>query len=84
MVILRDRTTTDLGYVSTADRSELIGQHGLTITGLRPSGIIDLNNERIDVVSDGSFIDKDEEVEIIKVEGMRVVVKKVNQQTGGD
>src|SRR5699024_8888443 len=35
-IILRDRTTTDMGYVSSSNRLELIGMEGETLTPLRP------------------------------------------------
>ncbi|MFD0956077.1 NfeD family protein [Virgibacillus alimentarius] len=76
-IILKDRTTTDLGYVSSDNRTELVGLEGLTSTPLRPSGTAVFNDERIDVVSEGSFIDKNKSVKIIKVEGMRVVVREL-------
>lgn len=75
-IILRDRTSTDLGYVSSANRSELVGLVGITVTQLRPSGAAEVNNERIDVVSEGKFVERGKEIEIIKVEGMRVVVRE--------
>ena len=34
----------------------------MTATALRPSGTIVFGDERIDVVSEGAFIDKDEQV----------------------
>src|SRR5699024_6691694 len=37
-IILRDRTTSELGYISSENRLELIGVEGKTITPLRPSG----------------------------------------------
>src|SRR5690606_33744644 len=55
-VILKDRTTTELGYVSNQNRLDLIGMEGIAATGLRPSGVAIINNERIDVVTEGSFI----------------------------
>lgn len=76
-IVLRDRTSTELGYVSMKDRPELIGKEGVTVTPLRPSGTAVFNNERIDVVSEGSFIQVNEKVEIVKVEGVRVVVRKI-------
>src|SRR5699024_4427665 len=76
-IILKDQTTTDLGYVSSDNRTELVGLEGLTSTPLRPSGTAVFNDERIDVVSEGSFIDKNKSVKIIKVEGMRVVVREL-------
>lgn len=76
-IVLRDRTTTDLGYVSSVNRLELIGLEGITATQLRPAGTAVFDNERIDVVSESAFIEKDRQVKIVKVEGMRVVVREL-------
>ncbi len=78
-VILQDQTSSELGYVSTESRLDLMGLVGMTITPLRPAGKAMFNDERIDVVSDGSFIDANEQVKVIHVEGMRVVVTKYHQ-----
>ncbi|WP_407939238.1 NfeD family protein [Oceanobacillus salinisoli] len=75
-IILRDRTTTELGYVSTANRLELIGKEGVAVTSLRPSGIGEFTDERIDVVSEGSFIESGSPIKVVKVEGVRVVVRE--------
>lgn len=76
-IILRNRTSTELGYVSSVNRLELIGLEGVTVTQLRPSGTALFENERIDVVSEGNFIESDQKVKVVKVEGMRVVVREV-------
>ena len=76
-IILRDRTSTDLGYVSNENRHELIGQTGTVITPLRPSGTVHIEGERIDVVSEGSFIEVGKSVKVVKVEGMKIVVKEI-------
>lgn len=75
-VILSDATTTEKGYVSNINRLDLVGKFAVTMTPLRPSGTIRIDNERIDAVSDGSFIGKDKQVKIIKVEGSRIVVRE--------
>lgn len=76
-IVLSDRTTTELGYVSSVNRLELIGQEGVTVTQLRPSGTAIINNERLDVVSEGAFIERDQQIKVVKVEGMRVVVREL-------
>ena len=76
-LILRERTTSELGYVSNVDRKDLIGKTGVTVTPLRPAGTILLDDERLDVVSEGRFIEKDKEVQIIHVEGMKIVVREI-------
>lgn len=76
-IILRDRTSTELGYVSTVNRLELIGLEGVTTTQLRPAGTALLDQERIDVVSEGNFVESGKKVKVVKVEGMRVVVREI-------
>lgn len=76
-IILTDSTSTESGYVSNTNRTELIGKVGYTLTALRPSGTVQMEDERLDVVSEGAFIQKDRKVEIIKAEGARIVVREI-------
>src|SRR5699024_1711792 len=76
-IILKDRTTTELDYTSNDEREELIGQTGITVSMLRAARIMETEAERLDVVSEGSFSEGGVPVIISKVEGMRVVVKKI-------
>ncbi|MFB5087927.1 nodulation protein NfeD [Psychrobacillus sp. PGGUH221] len=78
-VILSDATTTEQGYVSNVNRLELIGKVAVTMTPLRPAGTIRIGDERIDAVSDGSFVEKNKQVVIIKVEGSRIVVREISE-----
>lgn len=48
------------------------------MTVLRPSGTAVINNERIDVVSEGGFIEQNSRITVIKVEGVRIVVRLVD------
>ncbi|MFD2679941.1 NfeD family protein [Bacillus seohaeanensis] len=75
-IILKDSTSTESGYVSNANRVELIGRVGTTKTPLRPSGTVIVEDERIDAVSEGGYIKQDVQVKIIKVEGSRIVVRE--------
>lgn len=76
-VVLRDQLSTELGYVSTVNRLELVGLEGVTVTQLRPAGTAIIANERMDVVSEGNFVEVDQQVKVVKVEGMRVVVREI-------
>ncbi|WP_234396884.1 NfeD family protein [Bacillus massiliglaciei] len=76
-LILTDSTKTELGYVSSKKRTELIGLEGIALTDLRPSGTAEFNEERIDVVSEGSFISKGSALKIVKSEGSRIVVREI-------
>ncbi|MFM1550489.1 MAG: NfeD family protein, partial [Lentisphaeria bacterium] len=75
-LILRSATRASDGYVApnVEENSKLIGEMGMTLTPLRPSGIAIINNRRVDVVSNGDFIDQDERIMVKRVQGARVVV----------
>ncbi|WP_308638854.1 NfeD family protein [Paenibacillus silvisoli] len=78
--ILRDRLTTEEGYVSTASKTSYLGMHGKTLTPLRPAGTIRIGDDRVDVVTSGEFIAAGLDVTVIKVEGARVVVAQKEEQ----
>jgi membrane-bound serine protease (ClpP class) len=52
-----------------------VGARGTAVSPLRPAGIADIGGERIDVVSEGEYIDAAEAIEVLRVEGNRVVVR---------
>jgi membrane-bound serine protease (ClpP class) len=76
-IILNDSTNTEQGYVSNVNRVELLDKQGITLTQLRPAGKIMIQDEIIDAVSEGAFIQKDQKVKVIKVEGSRIVVREI-------
>lgn len=76
-LILTDSTNTESGYVSNVNRLELIGREGMTVTALRPSGTAKVDDERLDVIAEGSFIESNTAVKVIKVEGSRIVVREL-------
>ncbi len=69
--------TEEEGYVNYPTNTSLIGTRGLVLTALRPSGTIEIGEERIDAVSNGSFIEKGIEVRVLEVHGNRVVVEPI-------
>ena len=52
-----------------------MGKLGKTVTDLRPSGWINVENQKIFVVTEGEFVEKDQPVKILSVDGNRVVVR---------
>ena len=48
---------------------------GITITPLRPAGRARFNDKNIDVISQGDMIEANQSVEVISIEGYRVIVK---------
>jgi len=54
----------------------LVGQRGVALCQLRPSGFARIGDRKVDVVTQGEMIEKDDQVRVIDVESNRVVVKK--------
>jgi membrane-bound serine protease (ClpP class) len=76
-LVLDTGMPSNLGYVSAPDGdSHLLGHTGVALSPLRPAGIATINGLRVDVVSDGGFIDAGTPIEVTRVEGNRVVVQR--------
>lgn len=75
-LVLQPELDRSSGYVSAVSHVELVGAVGETLTPLRPSGVADIGGVRVDVVSQGDFIASGERIEVIRVQGSRVLVKR--------
>jgi membrane-bound serine protease (ClpP class) len=69
-----------VGEIGT-ERPELVGKAGIAFTPLRPSGTAVINGQRIDVVTEGSMVDRGVSIRVVAVEGMRVVVRAVSENS---
>lgn len=58
-------------------------QEGIALTPLRPSGVARIGSEKVDVVTEGGLIAKGESVRVVTVEGLRVVVRRMDQESSG-
>ncbi|MDZ7672091.1 MAG: NfeD family protein [Halanaerobiales bacterium] len=67
--------TIEVGYVASIGNKKVIGKKGITVTPLRPAGIAEIEGKRVDVVSEGGFIDKEEKIKVIDVRGSKVLVQ---------
>jgi membrane-bound serine protease (ClpP class) len=55
----------------------LVGETGRTTTVLRPAGKVRFGEFLIDVTADGFFIEPDSLIEVVDVQGSRVIVKRI-------
>lgn len=76
-LILTDEQKKEHGYISSSDLDYLLGKKGTTITDLRPAGSVDIDGVKFDVISDGEYISAGSNIEIFKVSGVKLLVKKV-------
>lgn len=64
--------------VQKSSLSQFLGAQGEALTDLRPAGIAIVNNERLDVVTEGKYLDKGSSIIVVSVTGNQVIVKANN------
>jgi membrane-bound serine protease (ClpP class) len=76
-LVLETEMAAEARYASAPERDRRwLGQRGTAASLLRPAGLAHIDDERVDVVSDGEFIDAGEPIEVIRVDGNRIVVRR--------
>lgn len=55
----------------------LMGKIAKTVSVLKPIGKIVINNITYDAMAESGFIEKDVEVEVVQVDGLKIVVKQI-------
>ena len=79
-LVLETGLKADQGYASAPDSDHrLLGREGVAVSPLHPAGIAEIDGARVDVVSNGPLIDPGEAVVVERVDGNRVVVKRINE-----
>ena len=76
-VILTETESVAEGYIATKDMDVFLGKNGVTTTVLRPTGMAEFDGVKLNVQSDGEYIPKGEKVRVDRVDGARVVVRRV-------
>lgn len=79
-LILSQKESRHEGYSAPTDFGHLIGRQGQALTILRPAGTVIIDEKRYDVVSDGGFIQANSLVEVVLIEGTRVVVRELRSE----
>lgn len=77
LVLETSSPTTPATAAPAVSSSELVGKRGVTVTPLRPAGTALFGDQRIDVVTEATFIPQGASVEVVAVEGKRVIVRLV-------
>lgn len=54
------------------------GSIGRTVTALRPMGIAELDGRRVHVITEGAFMDVGTEVVVLRAEGTKIIVGKLD------
>ncbi len=76
-IVLKTNQDKEEGYISMSYKDKYIDKEGIVVSYLRPSGTVEIDNERVDAVSESEFIEKGAKIKVVKVEGMKVIVKRI-------
>lgn len=68
--------TDQEGFVASSFDNSLVGEKGEADSDLKPAGYIQIKGKRYQAVSDSSYVNKGEKIEIIGGEGGYLTVKK--------
>jgi len=80
-LVLHEAETVEQGFTGTEDMKYLMGKTGIVTSICRPVGNVDFDGVKLEVVSQAEFIAKGIVVEVIEIEGNRVVVRPVHDNT---
>jgi membrane-bound serine protease (ClpP class) len=82
-LILSTDMEAEEGFVSSPETDrQWLGRTGRAVSPLRPAGIAEIDGNRVDVVSDGVFIDAGAPVRVTRVDGNRIVVRRITESGG--
>lgn len=60
-----------------SDLNYFVNQTGVALTALRPSGKGDFEGVRLDVLTEGGFIQKGEQIVVTRIEGKKIIVESL-------
>lgn len=76
-LVLDAEMRTGQGYSSSPESDRLrLGRRGTALSPLRPAGVAEIDGARVDVVSEGGFIEAGAVIEVTRVDGNRIVVRQ--------
>jgi membrane-bound serine protease (ClpP class) len=76
-LILETALPAQAGFASPPEADHgWLGKRGIAASTLRPAGLAHLNGTRVDVVTEGEYVEADEPIEVIRVDGNRIVVRR--------
>jgi len=76
---LPTKAAKEAGFAASEVRVDRVGKAGIALTDLRPSGTGIFDGERLDVVTEGDYIDVQASIEIVRDEGYRLIVRRLSQ-----
>jgi membrane-bound ClpP family serine protease len=84
-IVLKSALTRETGYSSVNQRyRDFIGKEAIALTDFRPSGTIELEGSRYSAITRGMWIKKGTRVQVVAVDGTRILVDEVTDDSSGE
>lgn len=61
-------------------RANLVGREGVADTHLRPAGVALVDGERVDVTTEGEYVERNTRVRVTAAQGPRIVVEAIEDE----
>ncbi len=79
-IILNERIDGSSNSLKETDFQSYVGSTGVALTALRPAGKAEFDGKMLDVVTGGEFLPKGAQVQVLKAEGLRILVRAVTAE----
>lgn len=79
-IILSEHIDGSSNSLKEAGFQSYVGSTGVALTALRPAGKAEFDGKTLDVVTEGEFLPKGAKVQVIKAEGLRILVRAVAEE----
>ena len=84
-LILNTNQSHELGFTSFTQEKyrDLKGSSGTVLKEMRPVGIVEIEGQKFNALTNGEYLDSGSRIQVFKVEGNRVFVKLAGRQQVG-
>lgn len=76
-IVLSSKLGDEEGYKSSSSKTEYLDKEGIALSGLRPSGVIEIDGIKLDALTEGDFVTKGSPIKVIRVEGSKIFVRRI-------
>jgi len=77
VILSGPRLNSGDGVPDAPQLRELIGREGVVVSMLRPVGVVRFGELKVECVAESGYVDKGSKVNVIKVDGTQVTVRKI-------
>ena len=77
--ILKEEAPKPEDLSAVSDYTRFVGAEGEAISNLRPSGIAKVAGERLDVITEGDFVEKGMKIKVIKATAGKIIVAPMEE-----